>query len=139
MATEAYKAPKPAISFSPPEKLTTEFYKETHAQNLQEAARIILNAYRDPFHAKGTPMGKELSYIMKNPEKVSDAQVLFGAEEKVRKNGAAIYSIKIATDSETCIFSLRVGDFTELSYFRNGELAERHYQKGSEVIHEIIA
>jgi len=136
MATEIYKAREPTIVFSPPVPLTTDFYQKTSADNLREASKVLLHAYNDVFGVSNTPMGKALSSIHKSPEKVLDGQAMFGVEPG-RKKGESVYSVKITTEKETKIFSLRVSDFTELSYVKNDQLVERHYQKGKEIVHEI--
>jgi hypothetical protein len=137
MAAEAYRKKEAEIAFSPPMPLTSAFYQKTSTENLKEAANILLNTLHDSFGAKETPMDKALSRILKHPDKVRDAQAIFGVEPS-NSRGEAVYSVKITTDRETAIFSLRVSkDSTELSYFKNGGLVERHYQQGSEIVHEV--
>ena len=138
MATEAYKERAPSISFSPPVRLTNDFYKNKSSENLGEAGLIILHSYSDVFGIKNTPMGEKLAYIAAHPGKIKDGQAMFGVEP-AKKKGEAVYSVKITTDSETSIFSLRVGDFTELSYMKDDKLVERHFQKGKNVVHEVFA
>jgi hypothetical protein len=137
MTSSAYGEHKQEIAFTHPMQLTNEFFKRTSFANIQEAAAIIYRVYAEDFGAKNTPMGEALSSIIKNPEKVPDGQAIFGVEQP--KKSMAVYSIKVTTMRETSIFSLRVAGFMEISYARNGELVERHYQKGKEVIHEVFA
>jgi len=136
MATEIYKKHEPTFVFSPPTPLTNEFYKNNNTQNLEQACKILLSAYNE-FNVKNTPMGNELSKILANPKKVPDAQAMFGISKEKKD---AIYSVKVTTENETKIFSLRVGkDFTEISFMKNDELVERHLQKGKEVVNEVFA
>lgn len=135
MVSSAQKEYAPAIVFSPPMPLTNEFYKETRA-SIQDAAKIHFKMYKS-LGVKNTPMGEEYAKMIKHPEEVHNAEAMFGVEPT--KNGEAIYSIKIITkDKEVKIFTLRVKDFIELSYFNDDKLKERHYQKGKEVFHELV-
>jgi hypothetical protein len=144
MAAEAFKEQKANIVFSPPVQLTNEFYKETSAKNLQEAAGVLLNAHQNLFHAGDTPMRKKLLFIKENPDKVVDGEAMFGVSP-TKKKGDAIYSVKITEngkekDKRSNVFLLYVSDReTSLSYFSNNELMEMHLHKEGQISHDIRA